>query len=135
MDTGGNNDPRRRALILRLGIAGVVVAVVAAMWAGVAISINQSREGAIKDLSLEATNLALAFDEQVTRTLDAITGTMDAVGNRMAAKNSDMNLYAWSRQFPIVISPIVEACEPAVRWKVWRSPPGRSHSSWIPSAT
>jgi len=101
-------DPRRRARILRLGIAAVVIAVVIAMSAVVAISINHSRDATLRAMDSDTTNLAFAFDEEVTHTLDTIAGTMDAVANRMGAKGSDMNIYAWSRQFPIVTGPIIE---------------------------
>ncbi len=34
---------------------------------------------------------------------------MDAVANRMRAKGSDMNIYAWAREIPITTGPIVQA--------------------------
>jgi signal transduction histidine kinase len=102
-------DPRRRARMLRLGIAAVVFAVVVAMWAAVGISVNESQDAALKSLNSDGANLAFAFDEEVTHTLDAVSGTMDAVSNRMAARRSEINLYAWSRQFPIVTDPVIEA--------------------------
>ena len=100
-------DPAGRARTLGLGIAAVVVAVIISMWAAVAISIVQSRDTALKDMGATATNLAFAFDEEVTHTLDNVAGTIDAVANRMRAQAPEMNLYAWSRQFPIVAGPIV----------------------------
>ena len=100
-------DPAGRARTLGLGIAAVVVAVIISMWAGVAISITQSRDTALKDMEATATNLAFAFDEEVMHTLDNVAGTMDAVANRMRVQAPEMDLYAWSRQFPIVAGPIV----------------------------
>lgn len=102
-------DPRRRARTLSLIIAAVVTAVVTAMWGTVIISVNQSYGAALKNMRADAANLAFALDEDVTHTLDNISGTMQAVANRMAARRSDMKLYTWARQFPIVIAPIVEA--------------------------
>ncbi|HKT17982.1 MAG TPA: ATP-binding protein [Stellaceae bacterium] len=99
-------DPAGRARGLRWGIAAVVAAAIVSMWAGVVISIDQSRDTARKDMAAAAANLAFAFDEEVTHTLDNIAGTMDAVANRMRAEAPDMNIYAWSRQFPIVAGPI-----------------------------
>jgi len=78
------------------------------MWTGVAISIYQSRETALKDIELTAANLALAFDGEAAHTLDKIAGIMDAVANRMRAQESAMNIYAWSRQYPIVTGPIMD---------------------------
>jgi signal transduction histidine kinase len=100
-------DPRVRARTLRLGIAAVVTAVIISMWAGVAISVRQSRETALKDVESTADNLAFAFDTEVTHTLENVAGTMVAVANRMRTQEPEINIYAWSRQFPIVAGPIV----------------------------
>lgn len=106
--TNTNHHLRRRAQTLRLGIAIVVVAVVMAMWAGVAISINHSRDATLKDMNAAAANLALAFDLDITHTLDNITVTMETVADRMRVSGSDMNIYAWSREIPITVGPIIE---------------------------
>src|SRR5208282_5530837 len=45
----------------------------------------------------------------LTHSLDTIAGTMDAVANRMRAKGSDLNIYAWAREMPITTGPIVQA--------------------------
>ena len=98
-------NPRNRARMLAWGIAAVVTAVVIAMGAAATISINQSQEAALKNMRADAANLAFAFDEDVTHTLDTIEGAMQAVANRMAARQSKMNLYALSQQFPIITAP------------------------------
>jgi hypothetical protein len=102
-------DPHRQAQVLVWTIVVVVTAVLTAMWAGAGISIKQSHDAALKNLRADAANLAFAFDEDVTHTLDSIAGTMEAVANHMATRRSDMNLYAWARQFPIIASPTVKA--------------------------
>ncbi len=107
MNSPSDIEPRSRARALRLGIAAVVVAVIVSMWAGVAISITQSRDTALRDMESTAANLAFAFDDEVIHTLDNIAGTMDAVANRMRTPGSDMNIYAWARQFPILAGPII----------------------------
>ena len=104
-----NDDPRRQAQVLVWTIIVVVATVLIAMWTGAGISIAQSQDAALKNLRADAANLAFAFDEDVTHTLDSISGTMDAVANRMAARRSDMGLYGWARQFPIITSPTVKA--------------------------
>src|SRR5215469_12462017 len=99
-------EPCLRARRLRIGIAAIVIAVIVSMWAEVTISITQSRVAALKNMELTAANLAFAFDEEVTRTLGNIAGTIDAVANRMRDQESDTNIYSLSRQFPIVAGPI-----------------------------
>ena len=104
-----NFDPRRQAQVLVWTIVVVVTTVLMAMWVGVGISINHSRDAAVKNVRADAANLAFAFDEDITHTLDSIAGTMQAVANRMAVRRSDMNLYALARQFPIITSPTLKA--------------------------
>lgn len=105
----GEFEPRHRARVLTWGIAAVVTAVVIALWAAVGMSVIQSHDSAIKTAEASTTNLAFAFDEDVTHTLDNIDDTMQAVANRMAARPAGMNLYALARQFPILNDPVVEA--------------------------
>jgi signal transduction histidine kinase len=104
-----NIDQRDRAKTLKFGIAVLVATMVLAMWVSVGASIYFSRETALAKMTSDADNLALAFDDELTHTLNTVAGTMDAVANRMRAKRSDMNIYAWSYEIPIVTSPIIEA--------------------------
>jgi signal transduction histidine kinase len=109
MPYSANNDPVRSAKNLKIGVAAIVAVMVLAMWAAVGVSLYLSREAVLADMKSDAANLALAFDDELTHSLDTIAKTMDAVANRMRAKGSDMNIYAWSREIPIKTGPIVEA--------------------------
>jgi hypothetical protein len=109
MSNLANNDPGLRAKTLKSGVAVLVATMVLAMWVSVGASIYFSRETALAKMTSDADNLALAFDDELTHTLNTVAGTMDAVANRMRAKRSDMNIYAWSYEIPIVTSPIIEA--------------------------
>ncbi len=102
------DDPRDNTQSIKLGIAAIVAVMILVIWAAVAISIYFSREAALEDMKSNATNLAFAFDDEVTHILDNSVRTMDAVAGRMRAKGSDMNIYAWSREFPIATGPIIE---------------------------
>ncbi len=104
-----NLDPALRAKTLKSGVAVFVAVVVLAMWAAVGVSLYFSREAVLADMKSDGANLALAFDDELTHSLDTIAKTMDAVAGRMRAKGSDMNIYAWSREIPIKTGPIVEA--------------------------
>jgi hypothetical protein len=81
-------------------------AVLTAMWTGAGISIKQSQDAALKNLQADAANLAFAFDEDVTHTLDSIAGTMEAVAKRMATRRSDMDLYGWRASFRSSLRPL-----------------------------
>ena len=101
--------PRHLAKALKLNIAAIVAVMVLAMWLTVGAAIYFSRETALVTMTSDANNLALAFDDELTHTLDTVSGSMDAVANRMRAKRSDMDIYAWSYEIPIVTGPIIEA--------------------------
>ncbi|HXP12242.1 MAG TPA: hypothetical protein VN795_01160, partial [Stellaceae bacterium] len=104
-----NLDPVLRAKTLKSGVATLVALVVLAMWAAVGVTLYFSREAVLADMKSDGANLALAFDDELTHSLDTIAGTMDAVANRMRAKGSDMNIYAWAREIPIKTGPITQA--------------------------
>jgi signal transduction histidine kinase len=102
-----NNDPGLRAKTLKSGVAVLVATMVLVMWVAVGFSIYFSHKAALASMKSNAAKLALAFDDEVTHSLDTIAGTMDAVANRMRAKGSDMNIYAWAREMPIATGPII----------------------------
>jgi two-component system, cell cycle sensor histidine kinase PleC len=111
-------DPRRGARVLTRSIVAVVTVVVIAMWTAVTISVTQSHDSAVKAIQSDTANLAFAFDEDVTHTLDNIDGTMQAVANRMAVRPSHTNLYSLAREFPILNSPVIEAAVISPRGKI-----------------
>src|SRR5271154_1499651 len=98
-----------RAKALKLCITAIVAVMVLAIWAAVAVSIHVSKESTLEDMRSNAANLAFAFDDEVTHSLDTVSTIMDSVANRMRAKGSNMNIYAWSREIPIETGPVIEA--------------------------
>ena len=98
-----------RAKTLKLGIAALVAVMILAMWVAVGASIYFSRLTALANMQSNAANLDLAFDDELTHTLDAVATVMNVVANRMRAKGSDMNIYKWSQEIPIVTGPTIEA--------------------------
>ncbi len=119
-------DPRHRARVLTWGIAAVVTIVVIAMWIAVGTSVIQSHDSAVKAAEASTTNLAYAFDEDVTHTLDGIDGTMQAVANRLSGRGGNAHLYELARQFPILNAPVEEAA--------FLSPSGKIIAgTWAPS--
>jgi len=101
-------EAKDRAEILKLGIVGFATAIIFVMWVTAGISIYNSQDDALADMNSNASNLTLAFDDELTHSLDTIAGTMDAVANRMRAKGSDMDINTWAREFPIVTGPVIE---------------------------
>ena len=78
------------------------------MWVAVGVSVYSSREATLEDMKSDASNLTLAFDDELTHSLDTVAGTMDAVANRMRRPGSDMNIHEWAQEIPIATGPVIE---------------------------
>jgi len=103
------DDLRRRARVLKWGIAGIVGFVVLAMWALVAASIISSRASDIHDAKYDAINFAAAFQDEVEHTLDAAAGTMEIVARQIEEKNGRFDLYHGAREIPLMAAGTIQA--------------------------
>ncbi len=108
MRNAADFDPLGRARLLAWTAVLIAATVVLAMWSGVTISTRQSQAAAEETMRADAANLASAFDQALTRTLDGIANAMQAVTKRIAAQRSNVNLYAWAQQFPVITAPVVK---------------------------
>lgn len=104
-----NDDLHDTSRAIKTSIVVIVAAMAIAIWAAVTTSIYFSRVAALAEMKANATNLAFAFDDEVTHSLDISAGIMEALAGRMRAEGSDMNIHAWARQLPIISGPIIEA--------------------------
>jgi signal transduction histidine kinase len=108
MPNAFNINLRRRAKVLKFRIEVIAAVIILVMWMAVGVSIYYSRETALADMRANAANLAFAFGDEVKHTLDMVSTSMNAVANRMRAKGANMNIYAWSREIPIMTGPVME---------------------------
>jgi signal transduction histidine kinase len=109
MAVKSKDNPRRRTRTLKLGIVAALASVVLTMWAAVSGSLINSRQSAIDSARHNAANLAGMFDDQVGHTFAEVTSSMDLVATRMQAKNSDLDIYNWAREIPLIRGATVQA--------------------------
>jgi signal transduction histidine kinase len=96
------NDPRRRAGLFRSGIVATGIALIAIMWTVVAASLVSERDDAVERARSDGANLAAAFQDQVTHTLDGVAGAMELVATRMRGDGPAFNIYEWAREIPLM---------------------------------
>jgi signal transduction histidine kinase len=103
------DNPRRRTKTLKLGIVVALTSVVLTMWAVVAGSIINSRQSVIDSTRHDAVDLTGIFGDQVSHTLDDMAAAMAAVAARMRAPNSNLDLYTWAHDLPLIDGTTVQA--------------------------
>ncbi|HWE76440.1 MAG TPA: ATP-binding protein [Stellaceae bacterium] len=82
-----------------LGVGGIVIAL---MWLAVLVSAQQAQQAAVQQARSNSANLAAAFSEEVSHTLDGISGVMEAVAARMRAKGSSFDIHDWAGEIPLL---------------------------------
>lgn len=85
-----------RSLKARITAFGVLFASIIAMLV-IAVILSQ-RDAATERARADAANLSAAFEEQVGRVLDNVSGAMDMLARRVAAKGTDIDLAEWMQQ-------------------------------------
>ena len=99
---------RRTALLIgAIVVAGMVF--VAGLWAGTFILIGSEQRTALAHARTEVSNLSAAFQDEVTRALDHVSGAMELVAQRMRADNGAFDIHAWASQIPLLVSPAIQA--------------------------
>jgi PAS domain S-box-containing protein len=83
-------------------IAAICLAVVAMLWAALIFDVHRSQDQAVTQAGADAANLAMAFRENVKRTIDAIDQLMRTI---IAANNESADPYhipAWVQDSPLL---------------------------------
>ena len=101
-------DLRRRAWGQKLRVVVAITAVIVAIWAAVIVSLADSRWSAIKNGEGDAANFAAAFQDEITHTLDAISGTMEIVARRMKETNGHFDIYQWAHEIPLIAAGTIQ---------------------------
>jgi signal transduction histidine kinase len=99
--------PRATAASERTLIAATV-AILFAVWAIVGFAIYQARETALSEARSTGANLTAALSDEVARTLDRISATMERLAERMRA-HEGVDIYGWARELPQVSDGIIQA--------------------------
>ena len=92
--------PRRHARQLKIGILAGGAILLVLFWSVVVISILLDRDAALQRAQSEAANLAAAFTDEVSDTVDGVDTDMEFLASRMRAQGSPVDIYAWADQIP-----------------------------------
>ena len=79
------------------------------MWAVVAGSIINARQSVVESTHRDAADLAGIFGGSVTRTFDNVAAAMGIVIARMRVPGSNLDLYSWARDMPVIDGTTVQA--------------------------
>ncbi len=99
---------RREGFVFRRRLFGFSVLIIAAIAGLVGIVIFQQREAALARAQSDAANLSAAFEEQVHRVMDNISGAMDLLARRIEADGPDFDFSAWTKQIPELAASTVQ---------------------------
>lgn len=100
-DTGAVGGPRRaRRLAAAILLAGLSMLV--AIWWVINDIIVDERDGAIQHAAVDGRNLDIAFQEEITRILNADAVAMKAVADRMRAEPGRFDINAWAKAIPLL---------------------------------
>ena len=103
-------DPHERANFITLAIIAIAALVIMAIWAMVGASAQFAREVAMDRAQTEAQNLAAAFADSVSRTLDGVSASMTIVAEKMRAHpDARPDIYAWAHDIPLLSGGVVQA--------------------------
>jgi two-component system cell cycle sensor histidine kinase PleC len=102
------NFRRKSARLLKRRIAIFSAAIMAAICVLVAVAVLKEREAALEQARTEAASLSASFEQQVSGTLDALTGAMELLKDRMEAEGEAFDLSAWKAKIPSLRSPGVQ---------------------------
>ena len=94
-------------------LAGVVVVtgllLLTVTWSAIHSIIASERDSAIKHAAIDATNLDAAFQEEVSRLLDADAAAMEMVAERMRAAPGPFDIRAWAKDIPLLHQATIQA--------------------------
>ena len=98
--TGDRDLSRARRLAGLILVAGLVL--LAAIWWVIGGIIFDERDVAIQHAETDARNLNIAFQEEITRILNADAAAIQAVADRMRAEPDKFDINAWSKEIPLL---------------------------------
>ena len=87
---------------LPLGVFGLCLAVVAALWAVLIFDVERSRSTAVKQARSDASNLTMAFRENVRRTIGAIDQLMATIVAANEDAGDELRIPTWVNTAPLV---------------------------------
>ncbi len=102
------NFRRKSARLLKRQIAIFSAAIMAAICVLAGVAVFKERAAALEQARTEAASLSASFEQQISGTLDALTGAMELLKDRMEAEGAAFDLSAWKAKIPSLRSPGVQ---------------------------
>lgn len=100
---------RLRASLVISGIIATSLVLVTAVWLAVKSIIQTEHDSAIRQAETDATNLAAAFQEEISRTLSADAAAMELVAEKMRAAQGSFDIHDWARDIPLLAMATIQA--------------------------
>ncbi len=94
------NQARRSGRRLQIGVALAGAGLIIGVWVTVFAILWRDRESAITETETDSTNLTLAFEEQIVRTIGAIDQTMRFLQADIEREGSSFDLQRWLAHAP-----------------------------------
>ncbi len=95
-----------RTLKRRIFAASAVIAVFICAVAG--FLVDDQRRSALERAAAHSSNLSAAFEEQVRRVMDGVSGAMDLIKKRIEKEGPGFDLSEWAALIPDVAAPTVQ---------------------------
>lgn len=93
-----------------LGVIAIAGAVVLELWVMVGSSARLAHHAAIERTQTAAQNIAAAFADSISRTLDGVSASMTIVADKMRSQPDDRpDIFAWSHDIPLLSGGVVQA--------------------------
>ena len=73
------------------------------------ILIGSEQSTAVQHARTDASNLSAAFQDEVTRVLDQVSGTIELVAQRMRAAPGAFDIHEWASEIPLMAAPTIQA--------------------------
>lgn len=93
---------RRRARRLAATVLFTGLLLLAAIWWGINDIVVDQRDSAVQHAVVDARNLDIAFQEEITNILNADAVAMKIVADRMRAEPGRFDINAWARDIPLL---------------------------------
>ncbi len=102
------NFQRKAARLLKSRIAVFGAAIMGAMCVLVTVAVLKEREAALEQARIEAATLSASFEQQISGTLNGLTGAMELLKDRIEKEGPDFDIDAWKAKVPELLSPAIQ---------------------------
>src|SRR5256885_8579553 len=98
----------RSARRLRYGVLAMGAALVFGIAATLVIELSLQRRGTLRQAERDISNLVIAFDEQLSRTLDGVDQGMSVLANQFAKSPERFDLNQWLHDVPFTKALVIQ---------------------------